>query len=288
MQEQTQKLNFDNLYVVSHQPGALGDSLVAFLSLHQKQASFKIIGNRMRTATPGILLNWAAYYKNWPDQVANPNLYKQIDLRPGVSNFVQAHFFLKEDQILNKFPGSRAIRLLVDRDDNMEIYFKYLYHKLLNKRMHKAWYGRYLSFARLRDKHTQNTLLNMCNDRTLRIKHYWTAWYVDNLGMDMNLVPNPMEYWLTRKYITDFHPNLNTMLVDNKTAIERSGQQGVIDLYIDRIWPIGGSSMDRVEYERLCELTGLVPDYSLAQKFWDWRESTQPNPNDITVSKDWI
>ena len=281
-------MNFNNLYIVSHQPGALGDSLVAFLSMHQKQASFSIVGNRMRSATPGILLNWAVYYKNWTSQQADPNLYKHLDLQPGVSNFVQAHFFLKEQEILTKFPGSQAIRLLVENPDNMQIYFKYLYQKLMNKSMHRAWHDRYLKFAWLINTHTQRTLLDMCLNKTLRVKHYWTAWYMDNQGLDFNQLPNPMEYWLDQEYIQDFHPNLSTMLIDNQKAIARCNEPGVIDLYIDRIWPIGGSGMDTVEYERLCELTGLVPNYELAKTFWDWRESTQPNPNRIKVSRDWL
>lgn len=279
--------NFDNLYFVTHQPGTVGDSLVAFLSMHQKKASFKIVGNRMRTASPGMLLNWAHYYKNWPAQQADPNLYKAVNIEPGISNFAQAHFFLEENQILNKFPGSQAIRLLVEDEANMETYFKWLYHKLMNKKMHRAWHDRYLKFAPLRDKHTQAALLNMCVNVQLRIKHYWSCWYIDNLGMDLNLVPNPFEYWLSRKYIKNFHPNLNTMLIDNRTAIQRTDDPGVISVYIDRLFPLDGTGINMQEYTNLCEQVGLEPDSELAQKYWQWWYPNQPIAKDVVIDTNW-
>jgi hypothetical protein len=280
-------LQFDNLYFVSHQPGTVGDSLVAFLSMHQKQASFKIVGNRMRTATSGILLNWGHYYKNWPAQQADPNLHKAVNIEAGISNFVQAHFFLEENQILNKFPGSHAIRLLVADETNMETYFKWLYHKLMNKRMHRAWHDRYLKFAPLRDKHTQAVLLNMCVNLQLRIKHYWASWYIDNLGMDLNLVPNPFEYWLTRKYIKNFHPNLSTMVADNRTAVQRTNDTGVISVYIDKLFPLNGNGIDVDEYVSLCKKVNLVPDFELAKKYWQWWWPNQPIANDIIIDTNW-
>ena len=278
---------FDNLFFVSHQPGTVGDSLVAFLSMHEKQASFKIVGNRMRTASPGMLLNWAHYYKNWPAQQADPNLHKAINIEPGISNFAQAHFFLEEYQILSKFPGSRAIRILVADESNMETYFKWLYHKLMNKKMHRAWHDRYLKFAPLRNQHTQATLLNMCINVQLRIKHYWSCWYIDNLGMDLNLVSNPFEYWLSRKHIKGFHPNLKTMLIENRTAILRTDDPGVISLYIDRLFPLTGNGINMQEYANLCEQVGLTPDVGLAQKYWQWWYPNQPIANDIVIDTSW-
>ena len=255
--------------------------------MHQKQASFKIVGNRMRTATSGILLNWGHYYKNWPAQQADPNLYKAVNIEAGISNFAQAHFFLEEDQILNKFPGSQAIRLLVADESNMETYFKWLYHKLMNKRMHRAWHDRYLKFAPLRDQHTQAVLLNMCVNLQLRIKHYWASWYIDNLGMDLNLVPNPFEYWLTRKYIKNFHPNLTTMVADNRTAVQRTNDTGVISVYIDKLFPLNGNGIDVDEYVSLCEKVNLVPDFELAKKYWQWWWPNQPIANDIIIDTNW-
>jgi hypothetical protein len=279
--------NFNNLYFISHQPGTVGDSLTAFLSMHEKSASFEIVGNRMRTATPGILLNWAHYYKNWTAQQSDPNLYKAIDIKPDISNFAQAHFFLEEKQILDKFPKSKAIRILVANETNMETYFKWLYHKLMNKRMHRAWHDRYLKFAPLRDKHTQATLLNMCANGQLRIKHYWSCWYIDNLGLDLNLVSNPFEYWLTRKYVKNFHPNLATMLVDNRTAIQRADDPDVISVYIDRLFPLSGTGIDISEYTSLCHQVELTPNLELAQNFWQWWRPGQPNADDIVIDTDW-
>jgi hypothetical protein len=281
-------LKFDNLYIVSHQPGTLGDSLVAFLSMHNKKSAFNIVGSRMRTSTPGILLNWASYYKNWPTQRNDPNLYKQLNLCNGISNFVQAHFFLKEHEITQKFPGSQAIRILVDDPDNMEIYFKYLYQKLINKKMYRAWFDRYSKFAWLNNNDTYKTLLGMCVNKTLKVKHYWAAWHIDNQGLNFSQVPNPMKHWLEQDYIQDFHPNLNTMLIDNQKAMIGSDESVVIDLYIDRMWPINSTSMNNTEYERLCDLTGLTPDYKLAKTFWDWRRLSQPNPDQIKVSRNWL
>lgn len=280
--------DFSNLYFVSHQPGTVGDSLVAFLSMHCKTASFNIVGNRMRSATPGILLNWGYYYKNWPLQQQDPNLYKAIDLTPGVSNFAQAHFFLQEHQLLKKFPGCKTIQLTVSDDANFDTYWRWLYHKLLNKRMHRAWHDRYLKFAKLRDPKTQATLAKMCKDGTLRVKHYWTAWYVDNLGMDLHLVPNPFEYWLGRKYVTDFHPNLPSMIVNNAQAKSLPADPNVIRVDIDQLWPLDLDKMNLELYQELCDKTGLVPDFDLAHRFWTWWRGQQPDAEQIVVSSKWL
>lgn len=281
------KLKFDNLYIVSHQPGTLGDSLVAFLSLHQKQALFKIVGSRMRSTTPGILLNWGSYYKNWPQQQNDPNLYKQLNLQDNVSNFVQAHFFLKETEIIEKFPGSRAIRLLVEDSSNMEIYFKYLYQKLMSKTMYRAWYERYKKFAWLDNADTQQTLSNMCLRNTLRVKHYWAAWYMDNRGLSFDQIADPMSFWLEQAYVQDFHPNFNTMITNNQAALSQTNNTDIIDVYIDRLWPTHSQVMDMNEYTRLCESVKLVPDYTLAQSFWEWRKSSQPDHEKIKISRNW-
>lgn len=281
-------MTFDNLYFISHQPGTAGDSLTAFLSMHEKKASFSIIGNRMRTASPGILLNWAYYYKNWPGQKQDPNLYKHISIEPGISNFAQAHFFLREQELFEKFPGCKAIRLLVKDPANQETYFKWLYHKLMNKKMHRAWHDRYLKFAWLRNKQTQAVLLNMCKNKTLKIKNYWTAWYIDNLGMDLNLIPNPFAYWLTRRNIVDFHPNLPTQLTNNVVAQAQSPHPQIINVYIDELWPLQGDSMNIELYQQLCDQVNLVPKLDFAKEFWDWWRPQQPDPADIVVDPSWI
>lgn len=281
-------MTFDNLYFVSHQPGTVGDSLTAFLSMHEKCASFEIVGNRMRTARPGILLNWAYYYKNWPEQQADINLHKHINIRPNISNFAQAHFFLHEHQLFEKFPGCKSIRLLVKDPANQEIYFKWLYHKLINKKMHRAWYDRYLKFAVLHNIKTQEVLLDMCKQQTLRIKHYWSAWYIDNLGLDLNLVPEPFEYWLSRRHIVDFHPNLATQHVNNSIAAAQSPQPGLINVYIDQLWPMTNTGVNIDLYQQLCEQVNINPNIELAQRFWQWWQPKQPDTAKIDVESNWI
>lgn len=242
----------------------------------------------MRSATPGILLNWAYYYKNWPAQQADPNLYKAIHISPQISNFAQAHFFLEEHQLLEKFPGCKVIQLVVDDESNLEIYWQWLYHKLLNKRMHRAWHDRYLKFAPLNNSQTQATLANMCKDNILRIRHYWSAWYIDNLGMDLNLVPNPFQYWLERRYIQDFHPNLKSLYINNQKAQQITPPQNVLKIAIDKIWPLWGTAMDPDLYVELCESTGLQPNFDLVQRFWQWWRPQQPDPSKVHISTNWL
>jgi hypothetical protein len=280
-------MNFENLYFISHQPGTVGDSLAAFLSMHTKKASFDIVGNRMRTSSSGILLNWAYYYKNWPGQQADPNLYKHINIQQGIANFAQAHFFLQEHQLFEKFPGCKSIRLLVKDPVNQEIYFKWLYHKLMNKKMHRAWHDRYLKFAQLRNTKTQATLLDMCNNRTLKIKHYWSAWYIDNLGLDLNLVPEPFEYWLSRRNIVDFHPNLATQQTNNLAAQSEPLHPQLINVYIDQLWPVNGEAMNLDIYRQLCDQIGIEPNFELAQKFWQWWRPQQPDPDQVYIEPTW-
>lgn len=255
--------------------------------MHEKKATFNIVGNRMRTARSGILLNWAYYYKNWPGQKTDLNLYKNIDIQPGVANFAQAHFFLHEHELFEKFPGSKSIRVLVKDPANQEIYFKWLYHKLMNKKMHRAWHDRYLKFAQLRNSKTQAVLLDMCKNRTLKIKHYWSAWYIDNLGLDLNLVPEPFEYWLSRRNVVDFHPNLATQHTNNLAAQVEPMHPQIINVYIDQLWPLHSDSMDLELYQDLCNQIGIVPNFELADSFWRWWHPQQPDPSDITIDPLW-
>jgi hypothetical protein len=105
--------------------------------------------------------------------------------------------------------------------------------------------------------------------------------------MDLNLVSNPFEDWLSRKHIKNFHPNLNTMLIDNRTAIQRTDDPGVISLYIDRLFPLDGNGINIQEYTNLCEQVGLKPDVGLAQKYWQWWYPNQPIANDIVIDTAW-
>jgi hypothetical protein len=105
--------------------------------------------------------------------------------------------------------------------------------------------------------------------------------------MDLNLVPNPFEYWLTRKYIKNFHPNLSTMVADNRTAVQRTNDTGVISVYIDKLFPLNGNGIDVDEYVSLCKKVNLVPDFELAKKYWQWWWPNQPIANDIIIDTNW-
>lgn len=280
-------MKFDNLYFISHQPGTIGDSLTALLSMHEKKASFRIVGNRMRTTTPGILLNWAYYYKNWSAQKKDPNLWKAINLQKNVSNFAQAHFFLQEHELLEKFPGCRIIRLLVRHNNNIEVYFKWLYAKLLSKKMHRAWHDRYLKFAPLNNAQTQSVLATMCMQKTLQVRHYWSAWYIDTLGMDLNLIPNPWEYWLTRQRIVDFHPNLPSMHINNDLAQQQCTTPEIFNLYIDDLFSMGCSAIDLNTYLQMCEFCNLKPNLALCDEFLQWWQPLQPPVHDIGITPKW-
>jgi hypothetical protein len=251
----------------------LGDSLTVFLNLHEKHANYRIIGHRMRAATPGMLLNWAYYYDSWPQQQKDPNLWRQLYLQPDRTNFAQAHFFGQEHQLLAKFPGSRAIRVLAQDPINIDVYWHWLNVKLLSRLMYPAWYQRYTQFARLRDRGTQAVLAGLCEQKMLRVGHYWSAWYVDRQGMDLNLISDPWQYWLTRPIVKHFHPNLTTMTQQNRLHDSAS----TIPVYIDRLWPLTQDQPNLDYYREICDTLELIPNPVLLQNWWQqWRPAQPP------------
>jgi hypothetical protein len=278
--------DFRSLVWICHQPGMAGDSLTAFLNLHEKQASFRIIGRRMRTSTPGVLLNWAPYYDTWPAQQRDPNLWKQIHLDPSCTNFAQAHFFGTESQILDKFPGSRALRVVAENTANVPVYFSWLNHKLLQKRMYPAWHARYLKFAHIRDSKTRGVLQELCDTGRLRVGHYWSAWYVDRRGMDLSLVPDPWQYWLDQRKVIDFHPNLHTMIAANQQAQQPTSHVDLV--YIDRLWPLDAAQPNTGYYQELCDRLGLRPRHDLLESWWQWWRPAQPPLHPYSADVSWI
>lgn len=265
----------------------LGDSLTVFLNLHQKHANYRIIGHRMRAATPGMLLNWAYYYDSWPRQQQDPNLWRQLYLQPDRTNFAQAHFFGQEHQLLTKFPGSRAVRVLAQDPNNIDVYWHWLNVKLLSRNMYPAWYLRYTQFAAIRDRGTQAVLAAMCAQNQLKVGHYWSAWYVDRQGMDLKLVSDPWQYWLSRPRIQDFHPNLTTMKQLNTQSMNHAKTPGVIDVYIDRLWPLDGAPPNQEYYLEICDQLALTPDLDLLHDWWQQWRPAQPALDTVSCDISW-
>jgi hypothetical protein len=77
------------------------------------------------------------------------------------------------------------------------------------------------------------------------------------------------------------------MLIDNCTAIQRTNDSGIISVYIDRLFPMGGTGINIQEYKNLCEQVGLEPDFELAKKYWQWWWPNQPIANDIIIDANW-
>ena len=77
------------------------------------------------------------------------------------------------------------------------------------------------------------------------------------------------------------------MLIDNRTAIQRTDDPGVISVYIDRLFPLNGTGINMREYTNLCEQVSVEPDTALAQKYWQWWYPNQPIAKDVVIDTTW-
>jgi hypothetical protein len=270
---------YKNLYWVAHQLGFAGDTVTTFFNLNVNRLNhWHHIHGRTRTAESGILLNWAWYYPKWySTQKKDANLYKSLCLRPNQKQFSQAHFVNRENELLEKFPGSRVLTCLASNDEQARVYHKLAHRKLLDKKLFTSWYIRQqMNFPLKQDQNRRYA--DACFAKGMTVGQYRAIAHMDWLGLDKDKIPtDPMTFWQQQPYCANFLENLNTTLINNRTWFPYYDSQKQIPVYVDRLANIVTGKIDHDYYEELCQRLEIEPNHELFATFWTGWLSKQPS-----------
>lgn len=271
-------MNFRNLFWIVHQLGFAGDTLCCFLNIHAgRMKKYHLVRGRARSTIPGILLNWAWYYPKWQRvQKKDPNLYKSLHYL-GTTQFSQAHFFNREDQLLDLFPGSQTITVLAAKRSNAMIYNRYAHYKLLDKKLYPSWYlKQQMNFPLTNPKNQR--LADDLFLQDLTVGQYRAIAYMDwnELTLD-DLHCDPLTLWHEKTYHTLFQENLSTALINNENWIPYFDQTRQKKIYIDKLVDPETGQFDNDYYAQICDELSLVPDFDFYHEFWqDWLNKQPP------------
>jgi hypothetical protein len=279
--------DFSNLTWVCGHIGFANDSLTIFLNLHHNRSiRYSIVRDRMRSSKPGVLLNWAWYYPRWyRDQYLDKNLHQQLHLDQ-THRFAQAHFFMREGDLLFKFPESRTLTILVNDPKLIEYYACYAHFKLLDKRLYASWY----------EVQKKNYPLNLSKNQEfadvnfeqgMTALQYRSIAFLDWQGEIASTYSDPVAEWHRWPYHTNFMENRNTLMIDHTTwrPMYVAGKQHSI--YIDRLVNPATHHLNQKYYTEICELLGLVPNFDLFRSYWNEWLSRQPDVKSYIPQLSW-
>lgn len=274
---------FDNLFWVCGHIGFANDSFTVFMNLHSTTINYQIIRDRMRVSKSGMLLNWAWYYPRWQKEQRNdPNLYKQLDLDEG-KRFAQAHFVMRETQLLEKFPGSKTITLLAENPASIDYYIAYAHFKLLDKQLYGSWY----------DVQKKNYPLNNIENQKFADQQfemgmtplqYRSIAFQDWQGKLVKNCKDPVAEWNEHNYHNAFMENKKTILIDHDNC--RPGLNKDI-IYIDRLVNPKTKSLNKKYYLEICNSYGLIPNLNMFEDFWNYWLNHQPDISTINPQLSW-
>lgn len=264
-------MTFDNVVFTSHWLGFAGDTVCCFFNVHEKNLNDYTLTKigRARTAS-GMLLNWAWYYPKWySEQKPNPLTYKQLDnfKETGVL-FYQTHFSMHENELLEKFPGSRVATIVCSDHEAVETYHNLGHYKLLDQNLYTMWYERQKTNYPLRQQ-VNRDLADRCYDQKMTVGEYRAIAHMDWLGYDMSTVgTDPVTFWNEQPYCANFQENLNTVRINNETWFPYFDPQRQIPIYVDRLAHPHTKQLDRDYYVELCEQLKITPDVEFYETFW--------------------
>jgi hypothetical protein len=269
--------NFDQLTWVCGHIGFANDSLTVFLNLHHNQLiKYSIINNRMRSSKPGLLLNWAWYYPRWrSEQLQDINLYQQLYL-DHYPRFTQAHFFMREGELLGKFPGSKTLTILVEDLSIIDYYLCYSHYKLLDKLLYPSWYEIQKKNYPLGLKENQD-FADRKFKQGMTVLQYRSIAFQDWQGKLAEICTDPIEEWNQVPYHNFFMENKNTLMIDHKSWSPMYIAEKQYSIYLDRLVNPATHQLDFRYYEEICNLLNLVPDFQLFADYWNSWLNQQPN-----------
>jgi hypothetical protein len=270
---------FTNLFWVAHQLGFAGDTVTTFFNLNvDRIKKYRHLFGRTRTDEPGILLNWAWYYPKWyRTQKHDPLLYRTLNLRLEQKQFSQAHFVMRENELLEKFPGSRVLTCLASDDEHAMIYHRMAHRKLLDKKLFTSWYQRQqINFPIVQKKN--QLYADTCFDKGLTVGQYRAIAHMDWLGLDKDKIDtDPMTFWQQQPYCANFLENFNTTLINNRNWFPYYDPKKQIAVYVDRLANLVTHQLDHDYYEELCFKMQILPDHDLYKNFWTGWLIQQPS-----------
>lgn len=274
---------FNNLVWVCGYIGFISDSFTVFMNLHNKQVNYKIARDRMRVTNPGMILNWAWYYPRWKnEQVDDPNLYKQITLDESL-NFAQASFVMREQQLLDKFPGSRTITLMAENTASIEYYLAYAHFKLLDKTLYGSWYNVQKKNFPLNNPENQE-FADKQFELGMTPLQYRSIAFQDWQGEIASKCEDPVAEWNEYPYHDSFMENRKTIMIEHekfKPSIESSV------VYMDRLVNPQTSHLNKKYYIELCNTYDLEPNLKLFEDFWGYWLSHQTDISDVKPQLSW-
>lgn len=275
--------NFNNLVWVSGHIGFANDSFTVFMNLHLKPVTYEIIRDRMRVSKSNMLLNWAWYYRKWiNDQRDDANLYKTLNL-DGTKHFAQAHFVRREEQLLEKFPGSKTITLLAENPASIDYYLAYAHYKLLDKKLYGSWYD-----VQKKNYPIDNPENQIFADeqfaKGMTPLQYRSIVFQDWQGKLARESSDPVEEWNEHPYHEWFMENRKTVIVDHE--LWEPGKNKDI-VYIDRLVNPQTRSLNEKYYHELCERHDLIPNLKLLHEFWNYWLDRQPDITSVKPQLTW-
>jgi hypothetical protein len=252
----------------------MNDSISVFLNLHHdRYLHWDILRDRMRTTKPGILLNWAWYYPRWKQQIKDPTLDRNLYL-DGTPRFCQAHFFFREKQILDRFPGSKSVTLRVKNIDFIDIYLRYAHCKLLDKKLYNSWY----EIQKLNYPLTIKENIDFADHRfqmgMTPLQYRSIAWqdWQNRLAIDCD---DPVAAWNQHPYHDNFMENRSTVEYDMLNWTSQDDR--MLSIYIDELIDIPNQKFNHSYYIDICDMLNLKPDLQFFNRFWQHWLSRQPN-----------
>jgi hypothetical protein len=268
---------FSNLTWICGHIGFANDSLTVFFNLHNdKSINYAIVRDRMRCSKPGLLLNWAWYYPWWKyNQYSNASLQQQLYLNDQ-SRFAQAHFVMREGDLLSKFPGSKTLTILVEDTRVIEYYIRYAHYKLLDKTLYNSWYEVQKKNYPIQIKENQVFADHMFK-KGMTALQYRSIVFQDWQEKLVQDCADPIECWDQVSYHTNFMENKNTVIIDNQSWKPLFVAEKQHPIYIDKLVNPITKTLNDQYYLELCNLLDLTPNLAFFQEYWQQWLAGQPN-----------
>lgn len=270
-------MTFNNVVFTNHWLGFAGDSICCFWNIHVNNISdYRLTNIGRARSSSGMLLNWAWYYPKWyRDQKPNPLLSRAL---PNFSDshpvFYQTHFSMHENELLEKFPGSRVATILSNDPECVDTYNSLGHYKLLDQSLYTMWYDRQKTNYPLTQQ-VNRDLADRCYDQKMTVGEYRAIAHMDWLGLTMDDIgTDPVTFWNQQPYCANFQENLNTVRINNETWFPYFDKDRQIPIYADKLVHPHTGQLDDDYYVELCEVLGITPNVPFYRQFWaTWIEA---------------
>ena len=263
---------FNNVFFTSHWLGFAGDTICCFWNIHTGNIDdYRLTSIGRARSSSGMLLNWAWYYPKWfKEQKPNPTLHNALPLyNNSCPLFYQTHFSMHENELLEKFPGSKVITILAKDPECAVTYHNLGHYKLLDQKLFTAWYDRQKTNYPL-TQDVNKVLADRCYEQGMTVGEYRAIAHMDWLGTSIkDINTDPVTFWEQQPYCANFQENLNTVIINNSTWFPYFDRQRQIPLYVDMLANPHTKQINVEYYVWLCELFDITPNVAFYREFWN-------------------